>query len=75
MDAAPLREESIPIAGVEVTFHGYAIRRIHWEPDGVELEPRRGAEKATGDVRGDISVTVPPFGVHGMVVAELERAR
>ncbi len=65
-DDVPLREEVVPIRDVRVTFRPcYKLRRVHLEPEGVELEPQ-----ATTD---GVTVTVPWLEVHSMVVAELER--
>jgi hypothetical protein len=58
----PLREETIPIHGIEVTFHRDAAGRFHWEPGGKNLEARRNGET--------VVVTAPVLEVHGMVVGE-----
>lgn len=61
----PLREETIPITGIRVTFGPeYRPTRIHLEPMGHEL----ATEPAPG---GGVSVVVPRLEVHAMVVAEL----
>ncbi|CAN5166026.1 hypothetical protein BH23VER1_BH23VER1_23940 [soil metagenome] len=63
-DDVPLREEVLPIYGIEVTLEGYEVRRAHLEPDGEELPLER-----LGD--GSVRVTVPRLDIHAMVVAEL----
>jgi hypothetical protein len=62
-EEVPLREETLPVHDIEVTFRGYAIRRVHLEPDGKPLEPVR--------TDGGVAVTVPKLTVHAIVVAEL----
>jgi hypothetical protein len=63
-EEVPLREESIPIHGIGVTFDaGYAVNRVHLEPGGTELP--------TTKVPGGVTVTVPRLDVHAVVVAEL----
>ncbi len=62
-DDVPLREEIVPLHGISVSFHNYRIRRVAWQPDGVELSPdKQGAAWR---------VKIPPLEIHGMVVAEL----
>ncbi len=63
-DDVPLREEVVPITGIQVTFNGYRISRIHLEPEGLELAAARAGDST--------QVTVPRLEVHSMVVAELE---
>ncbi len=58
----PLREEAVPIGGIKVRFHQLTSKRIHLEPDGVDLA-RVGAAEWT-------EVAVPPLIVHSLVVAE-----
>jgi hypothetical protein len=65
-DDVPLREETLPIHDIRVSFRGYKLGRVHLEPGGLELE-----KKADGE---QISVTVPRLDVHAMVVAELTAA-
>jgi hypothetical protein len=62
-DDIPLREETLPIHDIRVTFRGYKLGRIHLEPDGLDL----AAQAAPGGV----SVIVPRLDIHAMVVAEL----
>lgn len=63
-DDVPLREEVVPIRDIAITFAPhYAIRRVHLEPAGKDLEIRNTAAGAR--------VTVPRLDVHAMVVAEL----
>ena len=63
VDDVPLREENIPIHDIQVSFRDYEISRIHLEPEGLELTPKRERETWT--------VTVPKLDIHSMVVAEL----
>jgi type 1 glutamine amidotransferase len=64
VDDVPLREETLPIHGIRVTFRpGISIKRAHLEPGGLPLEI---------DSSGDAAmVTVPRLDVHAMIVAEL----
>ena len=62
-DDVPLREETLPIHDIRVTFRGYRLGRIHLEPRGADLE-----KQTQGDA---VSVTVPRLDIHAMVVAEL----
>lgn len=59
----PLREEAVPLAGITVRFRGMRPKRVHMEPDGLELEPTQNGEWT--------DVVVPSLSVHSMVVAEL----
>ncbi len=62
-DDIPLREETLPIHNIRVTFRGYKLGRIHLEPGGIDLEKQtQGAET---------TVIVPRLDIHTMVVAEL----
>jgi hypothetical protein len=66
-DDVPLREETVPIHDISVTFDaGYRIKRAHLEPLGLDLP----IEITPGGKR----VFVPRLDVHAMVVAELEAA-
>ena len=66
-DDVPLREETIPIHDIQVKFApAYTLGRIHLEPGGQTLTPKRNAQGAT-------LVVVPRLDVHAMVVAELPR--
>lgn len=60
----PLREETLPIHGIQVGFAGYHIKRLHLEPEGADLTPELR--------EGRLFVTVPRLDIHTMVVAELE---
>jgi len=62
-DDIPLREETLPIHDLRVTFRGYAPSRIHLEPGALDLPFQREGDTVT--------VTVPRLNVHAMVVAEL----
>jgi hypothetical protein len=50
-----------------VTFRGYAIKRVHLEPEGSVLEMKKAD--------GKVEVLVPKLDVHAMVVAELEQVQ
>jgi hypothetical protein len=59
----PLREETLPIHGIKVTFKGYRLGRIRIEPEGISLD---------GETTPDgTQVIVPILRVHSMVVAEI----
>ena len=58
----PLREEAVPIHGIELRLRGVKFSRIHCEPEGVALEARRDGETTV--------VTVPPVAIHSAVVFE-----
>jgi hypothetical protein len=62
-EEVPLREETLPIHDIAVRFRGFTIKRVHLEPDGVELKQDRD-----GDV---VRVVIPKLEIHAMVVAEL----
>ncbi len=64
-DDVPLREEVVPIHNIRMTFApGYRFRRIHLEPEGLELKVETTPQGTT--------VIVPRLDVHSMVVGELE---
>jgi hypothetical protein len=64
-DDVPLREESVPIHDIKITFaSGYRLRRVHLEPEGKDLTVK-------ADANGT-SVRVPCLDVHELVVGELE---
>jgi hypothetical protein len=64
-DDVPVREETVPIHDIRVTFdRRYKIRRVHLEPEGRDLEMRLTDRGTT--------VVVPRLDVHAMVVGELE---
>lgn len=58
----PLREEIVPVGGIKVLLHKLAPKRVHLEPEGIELAPVH-----LGDWT---AVSVPPLAVHSMVVVE-----
>lgn len=62
--AVPLREESVPIHDLKVSFKGMRIGRVHLEPEGTVL-----ISKVTPQ---GIEVVVPKLEIHSMVVAEME---
>ncbi|MCC2669497.1 MAG: Beta-galactosidase trimerization domain protein, partial [Armatimonadetes bacterium] len=67
-DDVPLREETVPIHDIQVTFGPeYRLRKVHLEPGGKALAIRKTAQGST--------VTVPRLEVHSMVVGELEGGR
>ena len=64
-DDVPLREEVVPIHGIQVKFSPrYRFRCVHLEPEGLELKAQ--------PVPAGTSVLVPRLDVHSMVVGELE---
>jgi hypothetical protein len=64
VDDVPLREETVPIHDIRITFDPrYRLRRIHLEPQGVNLPLQRSPAGTT--------VVVPQLDVHAMVVGEL----
>lgn len=65
-DDIPLREETLPIHNIRLTFRGYTIGRIHLEPGGIDLEKQTQG--------GEVTVTVPQLDIHAMVIAELGTA-
>jgi hypothetical protein len=63
-DDVPLREETVPIHDIQVTFApAYRLGKIHLEPEGKVLEVKK-----TGD---GARVIVPRLDMHAMVIAEL----
>ncbi len=58
----PLREEVLPIHGIEVTFHRDAPARLTCEPGGRAIEQRREGDKTV--------VKLPPLEVHCLLVGE-----
>lgn len=60
----PLREETIPIAGIKVLFHRNVPRRVTAQPSNTSLEIRRK--------EGLAWVEVPALPIHLMIVAEME---
>ena len=59
----PLREEVVPVGGIKVSFHNLTPKRVHLEPEGIEL---------TTTMQGEwTEVSLPPLAVHSMVVAEI----
>lgn len=61
------REEVVPIAGIAIRWQGYAITRVHLEPEGIELPITR--------VDGTLNVVVPRLDIHSIVAAELEQGQ
>jgi hypothetical protein len=63
-DDVPLREETVPIHDIQVTFApSYRLGKVHLEPEGKTLPVKKTPQGST--------VTVPRLDVHSMVVAEL----
>ena len=57
-----LREEAVPIHGIELKLRGVKFSRIHCEPDGIALVPRQ---------EGNVTIiAVPPVAVHSAVMLE-----
>ena len=64
-DDVPLREETVPIHDIRVSFGPqYRLRKVHLEPEGKPLPVRK--------IPQGFEVTVPRLDVHSMVVGELE---
>jgi hypothetical protein len=64
VDDVPLREETVPIHNIQITFDSrYAVRRVVQQPDGIELPLSR--------TDSGMSVTVPQLDIHSLVVVEL----
>jgi hypothetical protein len=58
----PLREEVVPIHGIEVRFAKDAPRKFRIEPGGKVIEPRTDGAATV--------VTLPPLEIHAMLIAE-----
>lgn len=58
----PLREEVIPIHGIEVQFARDVPKRFHCEPGGQEIRVRRDGEAAI--------VELPRLAIHAMLIGE-----
>jgi hypothetical protein len=58
----PLREEAVPIHGIELRLRGLKFMRIHAEPGSIGLDPRREGDAAV--------ISVPPVAIHTAVVIE-----
>ena len=64
-DDVPLREETVPIHDIRLTFDKkYRLGRVHQEPDAGELKVEQTENGWT--------IVVPQLDVHTLVVAELE---
>ena len=61
----PLREETVPIHGIQVRFEGRRPGRLHVEPGGIVPPARQD--------RGAMVVEMPPLAIHLMLVAEEAR--
>ena len=40
-EEVPLREETIPIHDITITLKGYAVKRVHLEPQSRDLETKK----------------------------------
>jgi hypothetical protein len=58
----PLREEVVPIHGIEVRIHKDAPKRFRCEPGGTVIEARQDG--------GDVVVAMPPLEIHTMLIGE-----
>ena len=58
----PLREEVVPIHGIEVRFHRDAPKRFRCEPSGQAIEARKEG--------GDVVMAIPPLEIHTMLIGE-----
>jgi hypothetical protein len=59
---APLREEAVPIHGIEIRLRGVKFSKARVEPEGTPLEPAEDGEVTV--------LRVPPVAVHSAVVLE-----
>jgi hypothetical protein len=59
----PLREETVPIHNIRVTFAADLPRRCRFEPEGIDVRLTR--DETTGAVTSEL----PPLAIHGMLVA------
>ena len=59
----PVREETIPISGIKISFNGYNIKSFHLEPEGVGLWAKTNGTTQT--------VEVPKLEMHSILVGEL----
>lgn len=60
----PLREETVPIGGIRITFVGDAPKRFHVEPGAIEPKVTRNGDQTL--------VELPPLELHAMLVADAE---
>ncbi len=58
----PLREETVPIGGIEVRFRKDAPKTFRMEPGGVRVEARRDG--------GDVVAAPPAVEIHAMLIGE-----
>jgi len=58
----PLREEVVPIHGIEVRIHKDAPKRFRCEPGGKVIEARQDG--------GDVVVAMPPLEIHTMLIGD-----
>lgn len=66
-DDVPLREETIPLHDLKITFGPqYPLQRVHLEPEGIDLPLEK--------TKAGTTVTVPRLFIHSIVVGELAPA-
>jgi hypothetical protein len=58
----PLREEIVPIHGIELTLHGLGMRKLFLEPGHKALEVSSDRDRTT--------VKLPPLEIHSLLVGE-----
>lgn len=64
-DDVPLREESLPIMDIRITFDSrYPVKKVTVQPDGSELAVKQSAS--------GYEVVVPKLDVHSMLVVDLD---
>ncbi len=65
-DDVPLREETLPIREIRITFDSrYLVKKVTLQPDGSELAVKQSA--------AGYEVVVPKLDVHSMLVVDLDR--
>ncbi len=57
-----LREEVVPVGGIKVRLHKLIPKRIHLQPEGIEL--------TSVPIESGLEVSIPPLAGHSMVVVE-----
>jgi hypothetical protein len=58
----PLREETVPVHGIRLTFRDLPVTRFHIEPGGIEPVVRNDGNTTI--------VELPPLDIHAMLIAE-----
>ena len=59
----PLREETLPIHGIRVSFHGTPPRKLHTEPGHHPIE-------ITTNSAGLSEAILPPLEIHAMLIGD-----